>query len=339
MSDYELKEKFTKKQRDLSRKSVKPPFPERIKIDICNVCNFSCIFCPQAKQYDKIGCIDKELCYKLIKDAYDAGGRELCLAGTGEPLINSELEAYVRYAKQTGYRYVFINTNGSLLNENRSMRLLEAGIDSVKVSVNSSENSYELIHGINAWETVVKNIMKFDALRKGGEYNCRLYISYVAVKQTLKEVDQMKSVLANYVDEIIVMNANNRGGSAGEIDNDLYIGENEFSFQYPCSQIFNNVYVTAEGYLVICCQDFENLTVVADLHKETLAQAWTNECFTKFREKYLKHDLKGTLCQNCLYHTMETVIPLNVQEDFYKNSDIKRKKLYDRIRQLESSCK
>ena len=56
-----LKEKYIQKQRDLSSASVMPPFPQIIKIDICNTCNYSCIFCPQSKQTNKKGFIDNKL--------------------------------------------------------------------------------------------------------------------------------------------------------------------------------------------------------------------------------------------------------------------------------------
>ena len=86
-----------------------------MKIDICNTCNYGCVFCPQAWQRNKVGCIDDELCRRIIRESYEAGARELCLSMTGEPMLNMELEDYVAYAKQMGYTYVFFNTNGYLL--------------------------------------------------------------------------------------------------------------------------------------------------------------------------------------------------------------------------------
>jgi len=329
-----LRERYLNKQRDLSNKRIYPPFPQNVKIDICNVCNYSCVFCPQATQYNKIGNIDKTLCLKIIKDAFEAGGRNLCLSMTGEPLLNKELELYVSYAKELGYQYVFLNTNGYFLTEDRTIGLLKAGVDSIKVSVNSAKRSYELIHGVDAFERVINNIKKFDYYRKMKGVECKLYISYVAVKQTLAEVNQLKEILEPYVDDIIVMNANSRGGSVHGLEDKMYVGEDEFSFTYPCSQLFNNIYVTSEGYVVICCQDFENLTVVADLNNENICDAWNNNKFTEFRRRYLNKDLKGTLCQNCIYNTQEEVEPLTKESAGYDISSNKQLNLNYRIRKL-----
>lgn len=220
----------------------------------------------------------------------------------------------------------------------RSEKLLMAGIDSIKISVNAGPKSYALVHGMDAFEKVCDNIRAFDQLRKKYSKQCSLYISYVAVRQTKDEVEEVKELLSPYVDEIIVMNANNRGGSVYEGDAALYEENDEYSFTYPCSQIFNNVYVTAEGYMVICCQDFENLTVVADLNNESVAQAWNNKTFTEFRQKYLQHDLHGTLCQNCLYNTCEKVVPLTPQKAYYTVSERKVKDLQTRIKHLVEGC-
>lgn len=211
MCKQRLKDRYLEKQRDLSEKAIVPPFPKIVKIDVCNTCDFRCVFCPQSKQVNKVGCIESELCYRLIKDSYAAGARELCLSMTGEPLLNKELEDFISYAKEIGYTYVFFNTNGHLLTRERSERLLRAGIDSIKVSVNASKKSYELVHGVDAFDSVIENIKTFSALRDTlGK--CALYVSYVAVKQTIGEAEEVRALLSPYVDEMIVMNANGRGG-------------------------------------------------------------------------------------------------------------------------------
>lgn len=107
MNQQTLKEKFLNKQKDLSSKAIRPPFPKIVKIDTCNTCNYRCVFCPQAKQHNKVGCIDSDLCYRIINDSYAAGARELCLSMTGEPLLNNELEDFIAYAKKLGYTYCF----------------------------------------------------------------------------------------------------------------------------------------------------------------------------------------------------------------------------------------
>ncbi len=331
----EFKEKYIKKQNDKKSISITPQFPKIIKIDICNVCNYACVFCPQSKQDKKRGMIDETLCKRILLESYCEGAREVCFSSTGEPLLNRKLEEYIVYAKKIGYEYIFFNTNGFLMDYERSKEIIKSGVDSIKFSINAGDQlSYQLVHGIDGYEKVIENLINLSMIRDKMESNCKIYVSYVAIKQTLKEVSELKNRIEQYVDDFVVMNANRRGGSISEIDQDLYIGKDEYSFEYPCSQLFNNLYVTSEGYVNICAQDFENLTVVADLNEMSVKEAWTSEKFTSFRKKYLKKELIGTLCNNCIYNCNNKVVPLDEEKAYYHESLKKISDLETRIKIL-----
>ena len=332
----ELTDRYIKKQRDLSHLNESPDFPRILKIDVCNICNYSCIFCPQAKHVGKKGNINHKLCTRIIEDAYNAGAREICLSSTGEPLLNKNLPEYIRFAKKLGYEYIFFNTNGLLLTETLAQDLLASGVDSVKFSINGAEKYYELVHGVDAYQTVINNLRGFDMLRKTMDIPCKLYVSYVTTKYTCGEVDKVKADTEQYCDEIMVMSANNRGGVADEVDNELYIGEDEYSYQFPCSQIFNNVYVTSEGYLVACCQDFENNMVMADLNQTPISVAWNCDKFVEFRRRFLKRDYKGLLCDNCLNGTHNPITPIDSERAGYEYSDVRRMDIKERVERLSS---
>lgn len=331
----EFSKRYLKKQRDFSA-DYKPHFPRIIKIDICNVCNQACVFCPQSKQINKKGCIDSDLCRKIIQDAYFAGAREMGLSSTGEPLLNKKLPEYIRLAKELGYEYIFINTNGLLMDEDMSENILKEGIDSVKFSINASQKSYSLVHGTDSYFQVIRNLEKFYQKREILNKNCKIYVSYIATKFTLGEINQVKKDIEAYIDDFVVMNANNRGGLANEVVDELYVEDDEYSLKYPCSQIFNNVYVTAEGYMTVCCQDFENNMVVADLNLMSVEDAWNCADFIEFRKRFLNKDIKGILCDNCLNNTHKPIVPLNSKYAGYVNSKIKVNDLQKRIGEMKS---
>ncbi|MDE6052360.1 MAG: radical SAM protein [Lachnospiraceae bacterium] len=330
-----FRDKYLAKERETNNITVMPPFPKIIKVDICNTCNYACIFCPQAKYIGKRGNIDDELCVKIIKDAYREGSREISLSGTGEPLLNRKLEKYIRLAKKIGYKYIFINTNGYLMDKKRAEAILLSGVDSIKFSINAgSAESYKLVHGIDGYVRVIENLKQLSEIRNKKGLKCKLYVSYIAIKPTLQEAKTLRKEIAGYIDDFVVMNANSRGGSISEIEEKLFAGNDEYAYTYPCSQLFNNIYITAEGYVYICCQDFENLTVVADLKEMNIRDAWNSAEFVSFRQKYLAGDLKGTLCMNCLYGKNEEVIPLNKEKAYFKVDSQREADLKKRIDML-----
>lgn len=337
MEAVDFKQKFIAKQREKECISIHPSFPKIIKIDICNTCNYACVFCPQSKQYKKRGMINDELCRRIILDSYNEGAREICLSSTGEPLLNTKLEEYISYAKTLGYDYVFFNTNGYLMDRERGKNLLQAGVDSIKVSINAgSVNTYELVHGVNGYERVIANLISLYNSREEMGSACKIYVSYVAVKQTIVEAEELKLRIEKYCDDFVVMNANRRGGSISEIDQGLYSGQDDFSFEWPCSQLFNNLYVSAEGYVNVCSQDFENLTVVADLNYVSVKEAWNNAKFTEYRKRYLEKNLDGTLCKNCIFCCNDKVVPLDEEKAYFPESLERKQNLENRIRKLSS---
>jgi wyosine [tRNA(Phe)-imidazoG37] synthetase (radical SAM superfamily) len=311
--------------------NTSPPFPLKLKIDICGTCNQNCIFCPTAVQSGKHTNIDDKLCRILIRDGYDAGARELAFSATGEPLLNPKLEEYITFAKNIGYRYVFINTNGSLLNNTRIKSLLDSGLDSIKFSVNAGDaKSYHLIHGMDCFEQVIDNIKLFNKLRK--DQLPRLFVSFISLKENIRQGKQLFSLIGKYIDDFIIQNANTRGGFNEIIKlEDSLLGNDSFSFKFPCSQLFDTAVVLAEGYLVICCQDFDKQTVIADLHKINITDAWNSDKFIAFRKKYLDKDLAGTLCNNCLFELNQKVEPLTLDMAHYT---VDERKMADRTKRI-----
>ena len=174
-------------------------------------------------------------------------------------------------------------------------------------------------------------------LRKKLNSSCKLYVSYVATKYTKQEAEIVKKDTAPYCDEIMIMNANNRGGLADEVTDELYAGDDNYSYKYPCSQIFNNVYVTAEGYLVACCQDFENNMVIADLNHMSVIEAWNCDNFVNFRKKFLEKKYNGLLCENCLHNKNNPILPLWKEKAGYKHSESRNKNLIERIKKLREA--
>src|SRR6185436_4066617 len=84
--------------------------------------------------------------------------RRAVLQGVGEPLLNRDLAAMIRYLKSRDVYTVF-NTNAALLTRRRQVELIESGLDELRVSLDSSTpESYARIRGIPAFERVVDNL-------------------------------------------------------------------------------------------------------------------------------------------------------------------------------------
>ncbi|MBT5122957.1 MAG: radical SAM protein, partial [Euryarchaeota archaeon] len=137
---------------------INAPFPKEFQLDITDFCNHRCIFCSNYKRKKKRN-IDHEFAQKVLLEAYELGARRVGLYGTGEPLLNSHLADYTAHAKKLGYEYCYIDTNGALATTDRIIPVIQAGIDSIKFSINAGyRETYKEIHGRDDFETVITNL-------------------------------------------------------------------------------------------------------------------------------------------------------------------------------------
>ena len=119
--------------------------PYVIHIDPSDTCNFRCKFCPSGNpelmgktRGRGHGPMDFEV-YKGIIDSlreFPDPIRVIRLYKEGEPLVNKHFADMVRYAKASPkVLRVDTTTNASLLTPERSLEIIDAGLDRINISV------------------------------------------------------------------------------------------------------------------------------------------------------------------------------------------------------------
>lgn len=318
-------------------------FPKNMLIEPTNICNHSCLMCANSKGTRKRGVIDKGLAKRILKEAYDLGTREVGFYGMGEPLLDENLEDHIAYAKSLGYEYVYITTNGALLSETRAETLMNAGIDSIKFSINAATpKDYLLIHGKDDFDKVIKNLICLDNMRKKQKRKIAIYISFIVTRYTESDKELFRKKYQNYADDIIFFDCKGAGDMIDEVGKYLSVSQNSMDFDrnFICPMVFNKLHVTYEGYLTMCCDDLQNYLAVADLNEESLKEAWNNQSAQGLRKRHLEHNLEGTRCYNCINGCNEKISPLrpelamaydvekwNKEHEIKERIDIWKKKL------------
>ena len=142
--------------------------PLAVYFDITNKCNFSCSWCPTGNDLQPDvgqGMMRLELFEKIVKDfefLVEKTGKKiktLNLFWMGEPLLNKDLYQMIRVAKQANItERIMVTTNGSLLNEANSEKLVESGVDLVSISFYGLSNQdYRLVHNSIGFDNIVRN--------------------------------------------------------------------------------------------------------------------------------------------------------------------------------------
>lgn len=284
------------KKLELFEHSITPRYPEHMLLELTDVCNFKCAFCGNNKVIKKVSFMGKDFAFDILQQAYDLGARDVGLYSRGEPTLSPILGVCIEKAKQIGYDYIFIDTNGSCTLEKLNS-LISKGIDSIKFSINAgTPETYKKIHGFNSFQEVIDKIIYLSAYRKASKHKVNLYVSYVVTKYNKDEKNLLKNILVDYVDGI-VFNPVHTQGAAMPSNKKIRVGEDVDYL--PCSMVFNRFHVTADGKLSACCVDYTDDLIMADLNKSTLKESWNNKKFQELRKKHLAKNVKGTICEVC----------------------------------------
>jgi wyosine [tRNA(Phe)-imidazoG37] synthetase (radical SAM superfamily) len=275
-----------------SQRDPTPPFPRQIQIETTNICNHKCEFCAYTLMKRPKGVIREDLFERLVREAFDCGSREIGLFAGAEPLTCKSLESHIKMCKEIGYEYIYISTNGALGGPDLFRRLLDAGLHSIKFSVNGGDRAtYEQVHGKDNYDRVLKNIRFVSEYRHSVTQSVFLGVSFVGMPHTNDSFEKLKKEIKDDVDEIIFYEASNQSGQMPHFPDPPY---------RDCHLPFNKAHISKEGFLKVCCNDYENLLAVEDLNQMTMMDAWHSDRFQKIRRDHIEDKLDGSVCGNCI---------------------------------------
>ena len=110
---------------------------KRVYVEITNVCNLSCVFCPGTGREKRFLTPEE---FRLMAEKLRGHTRYLYFHVMGEPLLHPQLPELLAIAGELGFR-VCITTNGTLLSEKGSVLLAAPALHKVSVSLHSFEGN------------------------------------------------------------------------------------------------------------------------------------------------------------------------------------------------------
>ena len=146
-------------------------FPPYVQIEPTSECNFRCVFCYQtdntfsAKDSSHMGSMTLDT-FKAVVDQIEGEVEFVSLASRGEPLMCRELPGMLAYAsgKFLGLK---VNTNASILTEDRCHALLSNGVGTLVFSADAAEEPlYSQLRVNGKLDRVLRNIERFERIRQ-----------------------------------------------------------------------------------------------------------------------------------------------------------------------------
>lgn len=284
------------------------PAPKSCKIEITADCNYKCGFCVKSLRDDN-GAMDRALYSRIIREIRAAGVEELGVFYIGESFTCKWLPEAIKEAKDVGFPYVFLTTNGSACTSSRLKACFEAGLDSLKFSINFCDA--EQLGSVaqvspKFWQKAIDNLKQAKRIRDEGGFKCGIYASSIAFDG--EQGEKMRAVVEEirfYVDEHYWLPLYGMSGAAkakgwkpkpgnpGRLDN--------MRESLPCWAVFTEAHVTADGRLAACCfgSGLDGGLIMADLNEVSFMDGWNSQAFRDLRSAHLACDVSKTACAEC----------------------------------------
>ncbi len=296
--------------------------PFTLFVDPSSVCNFSCTFCACSKankanwsENKKTNIMSYELFRNIIDGACEFPGKikTLRLYKEGEPLLNKRLPDMINYARKKNVaNKIDFTTNGSLLNPDLNLALIDAGLTRINISIEAmDELGYKKNSGaIIDFKKFTSNI---EHLYKHKQ-DCHIFIKISDLGLEGYSKDYFYSVFGDICDEIAVENVTPVWPGfdlLGKTEFTKGIYGNQIREVDVCPYIFYSICINSDGSVSACLMDWNHGLIVGDVNTDSIVDIWNNSKIRKMQIDNLLGKRKEIgVCAQCgqmAYGTLDNI--------------------------------
>lgn len=288
--------------------------PFHIFVDPSAACNFSCKFCfnkDKSRTFHKI--MKFEVFEKIVQDLrqFPQKLKVLRLYKEGEPLLNKHLSDMISYAKKMEVaESIDFTTNGSLLSPEKNIKLIDAGLDAINISIEgiSAERYFE-VSGIKIdFQQFVNNLRHFYK-NKG---KCRVLIKTNDVNVHKEEENEFYNIFGDICDEISIEQVvpiwNNVDISDIKSEFDMGIYNQTVENINVCPYIFYSMAINSDGSVSSCFSDWEHLNIIGNVKEDSVYNIWNGNALRMLRIAHLENNRSiYPVCSECKQLTFATI--------------------------------
>lgn len=277
---------------------------KRIYIEISNICNVQCSFCPVVDR-DKKVMSPRDFESTLLQAKPLA--EEVCLHLMGEPLAHPEFLKILEICEKHEV-LIQLTTNGLLIGR-YEMALIQS---KVLRQINFSLQSFTDNFPEKPLEPYLSKILNF-CLKAADEapqmyQNLRLW----NLTEAGADNEKLLKFVEDYLKVKIKRDIDVRSIKSKKIMNRLYL-HYDSRFEWPelslpnlgdqgrCHGLVSHVGIHANGEVVPCCLDKEAVISLGNVNAQSLVEILDSDRATKMREGFQNGRLTEELCQKCSY--------------------------------------
>lgn len=281
---------------------------DRIYIEISNICNLQCSFCPEVEREQDVMSLEKF--ESILLEALPLAN-QVCLHLMGEPTAHPKFSEIIKICERHNAQ-VMITTNGTLLGRHLET-LTSKSIRQINFSIHSFRDNFES----KELRPYLIPILEFS--RNLHEVNPDTYINYRLWNLGAGDLGEAaNSDVYDLVERYFDVTINRRQGTgkfkSKRVWNRVYFHfDTRFEWPHPdlpllstegtCQGLVNHIAIHTNGVVVPCCLDKEARLPLGNTLEKPLVDILKSERATQMRNGFERGELVEDLCQRCDYVT------------------------------------
>lgn len=293
-------------RRYLTNRHVLTPYPLQVGLEVTNHCNLKCVMCPHSRMTRPKGYMSKELFVKII-DEIKGKSEFVYLHGFGESLLHPQFFELARYAAGSGLT-TLLSTNITLLDEDRSRKLLESGIDFVVLAMDgTNKDTYEKIRVGGKFDSNILQIKKFLQLKK--EFGAKIFVElqFILMDANKDEASKVESLFTE---------SERRQVNVFRIKPKYTppsVSKEKIVHRHPCYFLWNTMTIAWNGEVPICCMDYDAEISLGNVNTSSVPEIWNGARMASLRSMHKKLEYeKLKICDNCSLPEKDYFSPLTI---------------------------
>ncbi len=280
-----------------------PSFPLNIDIEVSSKCQIKCVHC--FRQYMDIRENDfmpLEMYKKIVKECGEHGLFTLKFSMRGEPLLHPDIVEMVDFAKRSGVKEVWINTNGGVITEDLARGLMRANVDWITMSFDGLGEHYEKIRTPLKYED---SLAKLKILRKvRDELGANTLLNVQSIWSAI-EHDPMAyiSLMKSIVDRVAY-------NPDMHFDHINCVPDPKF----VCPRLWQRLCITSKGNYLKCPSDFQMREVLGHVDQYGVKEAWDTLQGAQRKQHLAGKRLQSQVCAECHHGAIKKEVEVTLGE-------------------------
>ncbi len=289
----------------LRRAVTLPYLPEDISVEITNLCNFRCHYCPQSDPEHlkrvRPTTLTPEGADRLLGRIRGGGVKTNVLHWTldGEPFVNQRFDEICAIAHRHGFTNMIFSTNGSLATVDRLRAFpTPAGARyTLCIDFCDQREFFETWRGkTGSWDDARANVeaISTDAALPHVRIKLTDITSYKVrdPAELGRRTAALRALFPSPRVEVTTRVFHNATGFVKGLRTQATRGYN------VCPYPWTSLVVASNGDVVACCRDLDHKTVVGNLFREELLDIWNGPAYRQLRQSLLDQRPEGA-CADC----------------------------------------